>query len=131
MLQKHIAVAAVRQRRRPQVLHQASVAQKASFRRKQVAALQVQAVHRRQQVFLQILMLLRLRILMSKQTLDFHLELLHHLVQVALSQVALAARQIIKVPARRAYHNQVVASKGSLAQSVTSPTTTSTTKSKR
>jgi len=51
-----------------------------------------------------------------------------HQVQVARSQAALAPRPIRSFQVRLANHNQVVARKGSLAQSVSPPPTTSTTK---
>jgi hypothetical protein len=106
MWQKHTAVAAVRQQLIQQVLQQASVAQKAAFRRKQVAALQVQAVYRG--ICSVLLLLTRVRILMLIRSFH-HLELLHHLVQVALNQVALAAQQISSFQVRLANRKQVVA----------------------
>jgi hypothetical protein len=123
MSQKHIVAVAVHLQRKRLVLHQASVAQKAAFRRKQVAAPQVQAVYRGMLVLVLVMLV---RILMFKRSFH-HLELLHHLVHVALSQAALIAQQISRFQVRLANPNQVVARKGCFAQSAIPPKTTSTT----
>jgi hypothetical protein len=114
MLQKHIAVAAVRPRRTQHLPLQALAAQKA-------VALAVQAVRLGVWDLSQVVQLPTVNLLGRR--------LHHQAVQVALSQVALAALHIkvSSVCFRLANRNQVVAPKGSLAQSVTPPTTTSTT----
>jgi hypothetical protein len=76
------------------------------FGAEQVAALQVQAVYRGICSVLVLLMLVRILMLIRS---FHHLELLHHLVQVALSQVALAAQQISSFQVRLVNPNQVVA----------------------